>query len=180
MCGIIGYKGNRNANEIVLKGLKQLEYRGYDSWGIAEQESPKINLVKNIGKIGHVSLQDLNLHNSRMSIGHTRWATHGGVTETNAHPHISPDGKTAVVHNGIVENYYELKLLLEEKGVLFKSQTDTEDIPNLIFYHMKLGKSFEESFKETLNKLEGSFAIVAINSEDDKMLVENHRRWCLG
>lgn len=167
----MGYKGKRNANEAVLKGLKQLEYRGYDSWGIAELQDSKINLVKSIGKIGAINLKDLNLNDSRMSIGHTRWATHGGVTEKNAHPHMSQDGKIAVVHNGIIENYYELKLFLEEKGLLFKSQTDTEVIPSLIGYYMKQGKSFEDAFRETLLKLEGSFAIVAVNSENDKMLV---------
>ena len=171
MCGIIGYKGSRNANEVVLKGLKQLEYRGYDSWGISALQNNKIKIVKSIGKIGQVSLGNLELGDSRLSIGHTRWATHGGVTNNNAHPHTSQDGKIAVVHNGIIENYYELKLFLEEHGARFRSETDTEVVPYMIEYFMKQGRRFEDAFRETLLKLEGSFAIVCVNSDTDKILV---------
>ena len=171
MCGIIGYKGSRNANEVVLKGLKQLEYRGYDSWGKSALQNNKIKIVKSIGKIGQVSLGNLELGDSRLSIGHTRWATHGGVTNNNAHPHTSQDGKIAVVHNGIIENYYELKLFLEEHGARFRSETDTEVVPYMIEYFMKQGRRFEDAFRETLLKLEGSFAIVCVNSDTDKILV---------
>jgi glucosamine--fructose-6-phosphate aminotransferase (isomerizing) len=164
MCGIIGYLGEGDANEIVLKGLKQLEYRGYDSWGIASADKEKINLVRKVGRIGGIELSSLGLPQSGLTIGHTRWATHGKVTESNAHPHLSQDRKTAVVHNGIIENYYELKSFLEENGVQFRSQTDTEVIPCLIEYNMKKGMGFRDAFRETLNQLEGSFAIVAIHS----------------
>jgi len=164
MCGIIGYLGEGDANEIVLKGLKQLEYRGYDSWGIASADKEKINLVRKVGRIGGIELSSLGLPQSGLTIGHTRWATHGKVTESNAHPHLSQDRKTAVVHNGIIENYYELKSFLEENGVQFRSQTDTEVIPCLIEYNMKKGISFKDAFKEALNQLEGSFAVVAIHS----------------
>ncbi len=168
MCGIIGYKGARNANEVVLKGLKQLEYRGYDSWGIASL-SDGINVVKKVGKISGVD--DAGLGESRIAIGHTRWATHGGVTESNAHPHVSSDGKIAVIHNGIIENYYELRVFLRKEGFKFKSETDTEVIPCLVEYFMKNGSSFEDAFREMLLKLKGSYAIVAVNSDKDKMLV---------
>lgn len=164
MCGIIGYLGEGDANEIVLKGLKQLEYRGYDSWGIASADSEKISLVRKTGRIGNVELSSLGIPESGLAVGHTRWATHGKVTESNAHPHLSQDRKIAVVHNGIIENYYELKSFLEENGVQFRSQTDTEVIPCLIEYNMKKGVGFKDAFNETLNKLEGSFAIVAIHS----------------
>jgi glucosamine--fructose-6-phosphate aminotransferase (isomerizing) len=170
MCGIIAYKGLKNANEVVLNGLKKLEYRGYDSWGIAALNDSKINLVKKIGKIGVVSLEQLELGTSSMSIGHTRWATHGKVTNANAHPHFSQDNKTVVVHNGIIENYYTLKLFLEQEGILFRSQTDTEVIPSLISYYMAKGESFRDSFIMCLEKLEGSFAIVAMNSGSTKIL----------
>jgi glucosamine--fructose-6-phosphate aminotransferase (isomerizing) len=170
MCGIVAYMGLMNANEVVLKGLKRLEYRGYDSWGIAALKDSEIKIVKRTGKIGGISLETLNLENSDISIGHTRWATHGGVTEENAHPHLSQDNKIAVAHNGIIENYYELKEFLEENGFSFRSQTDTEVIPNLISYHMSNGENFESSFKKTLQKLEGSFAIVALNTGEKKIL----------
>jgi glucosamine--fructose-6-phosphate aminotransferase (isomerizing) len=169
MCGIIAYKGIRNASEVVLKGLKSLEYRGYDSWGISVKKN-SINTLKNIGRIGGVSLKDLNLPVSNIGIGHTRWATHGSVTEVNAHPHLSEDQKIAVVHNGIIENYQELRDFLKQKGIKFKSQTDTEIIPQYISFLMKQGKNFEDSTKEVLNNLEGSFAIVAINQESDELI----------
>jgi len=171
MCGIIGYKGVRDANEIVLKGLKQLEYRGYDSWGIAALVDKKISLVRKTGKISGIKLSELQLKKSNLSIGHTRWATHGGVTESNAHPHMSQDSKIAIIHNGIIENYYELKLTLEKKGVKFRSETDTEVIPCMIEQNMKEGKNFTEAFKQTVLQLEGSYAIVAIHSDSEKMLV---------
>ena len=136
MCGIIGYKGDDKANSVVLQGLKSLEYRGYDSWGIANINNQEINHSKQVGKIGHIKLENLNLKQTNIAIGHTRWATHGNVTQTNAHPHFSEDQKIAVVHNGIVENFQEIKDSLDQKGYKFLSQTDTEVIPQLIhFYH---------------------------------------------
>ncbi len=169
MCGIIGYKGKKNAVEIVLKGLKKLEYRGYDSWGICSKNS-NFQYMKRVGKIENVELKDLNLTPSHLAIGHTRWSTHGSVTETNAHPHFSNNKKIAVVHNGIIENYQDLKKFLGAKGFRFQSQTDTEVIPNLIEYFMKTGGSFKESFLLTLKKLEGSFSIVAIEENSESMM----------
>lgn len=167
MCGIIGYKGQRNANEVVLNGLKSLEYRGYDSWGIASLNKG-IDVFKRVGKIGGISLNDIKLADSNTAIGHTRWATHGRVTEANAHPHISNDKSIAVVHNGIVENFQELRKFLMNEGFRFLSETDTEVIPNFIEYFMKQGDDFKEAFRKTLLKLEGSYAVVAIcdGSED--------------
>src|SRR3989338_2861913 len=139
MCGIFGYIGGRDdAPEIVFNGLKKLEYRGYDSWGVAvkvESQSRKseIKIEKHVGKISDSKL-DLSLatHHSSLALGHTRWATHGGVTEVNAHPHLDCTGQIAVVHNGIVENYQELKKDLLAKGHKFASETDTEVIAHSI------------------------------------------------
>lgn len=164
MCGIIGYKGNRNANEVVINGLKRLEYRGYDSFGIASKNST-LEIFKKVGKIGNFTINDLKLKKSKIALGHTRWATHGNVTETNAHPQLSQDNKIAVVHNGIVENYQELKKILIKQGLKFKSQTDTEVISQYIYFFMKKGLSFEEATKKTLKQLEGSFAIVTIHQD---------------
>lgn len=170
MCGIIGYIGNKdNVGDILLGGLKRLEYRGYDSCGMAVLND-NIILSKDIGKVDEVNkklrFSDLK---GKTGVAHSRWATHGTVSQENAHPHLSNSGKIAVVHNGIIENYQELKNFLISKGFNFYSQTDTEVIPNLIEYFME-GKDFFEATKIALNKLEGSYAIVAIH-EDEKNLI---------
>ncbi len=169
MCGIIGYKGNRNANEIIINGLKKLEYRGYDSFGIASKNK-FLEVFKKVGKIEDFSLKDLKLKESHIALGHTRWATTGEVTEENAHPHLSMDGKIAVVHNGIVENYQELKKFLIKQGIKFKSQTDTEIIPQYIYFFMKKGLNFEEATIKTLNNLKGFFAVVVIHKDYDTVI----------
>jgi len=170
MCGIIGYKGSRDANEVVLNGLKSLEYRGYDSWGIAAVHDGKIEIVKKVGKIGGVSLQDLKLGKSSLSLGHTRWATHGGVTEQNAHPHLSQNRKIVVVHNGIIENFQELREFLKKQGFKFISETDSEIFPHYIQFLMGQGKSFEDAVKAAFFRVEGSSAIVAIDLDSRKMI----------
>ncbi len=170
MCGIIGYKGSRDANEVVLNGLKSLEYRGYDSWGIAAVHDGKIEVVKKVGKIGGVSLQDLKLGKSSLSLGHTRWATHGGVTEKNAHPHLSQNRKIVVVHNGIIENFQELREFLKKQGFTFISETDSEIFPHYIQYLMARGKSFEEAVRIAFSRAEGSSAIVAIDLASQEMI----------
>jgi glucosamine--fructose-6-phosphate aminotransferase (isomerizing) len=171
MCGIIGYKGNKNAVEVCINGIKRLEYRGYDSWGVGYKENNEIKVIKKVGKIGKISLNDLNFTNCNIGIGHSRWATHGEVNEVNAHPHISMNHKIAVVHNGIVENYQELRDFLIKKGFSFYSQTDTEVIPNLIQYFSEKEKNnFIQATKKTLNKLQGSFAIIIINQDSDTII----------
>ncbi len=166
MCGIFAYKGNGNAAEIVLNGLKKLEYRGYDSWGMAFKQDSKINIIKRVGRIGDFRE---NFPKSHLAIGHTRWATHGSVTEANAHPHLSNNKKIFVIHNGIIENYAELKESLIKKGYKFKSETDTEVIPNLIQENMK-SSGFEDAVKKALKRLEGSFAIAAINNDSENVV----------
>lgn len=169
MCGIIAYKGPKDAAKIIVKGLKTLEYRGYDSWGIGIKNNT-IKVIKKVGKIGQVSVERLDLPASNIGIGHTRWATHGNVTEQNAHPHLSEDNKIAVVHNGIVENYQELRDFLVKRNVRFKSNTDTEVIPQYISFLIKQGMNFELAVKETLNKIEGSFAIVAVKDDENTLI----------
>ena len=130
MCGIFGYIGRRtDAAELVIEGLKNLEYRGYDSWGVAWKTAKGIKGRKDVGKISGVKSKDFAKETSSLALAHTRWATHGGVTKQNAHPHLSCDKVIAVVHNGIVENYDALRNELKTRGHRFLSQTDTEIIP---------------------------------------------------
>jgi glucosamine--fructose-6-phosphate aminotransferase (isomerizing) len=167
MCGIFAYKGKRNATKTVFEGLKKLEYRGYDSWGMAFKKENKIQVIKKIGKIA-----DFNgklPEDADYAMGHTRWATHGKVNESNAHPQLSNNKKIAVIHNGIIDNYIKLKGILIGKGYTFKSHTDTEVIPNLIQENMK-NNDFETAVKKSLKKFEGSFAIVAIEQDSNKII----------
>ncbi|MBT4716478.1 glutamine--fructose-6-phosphate transaminase (isomerizing) [Candidatus Woesearchaeota archaeon] len=168
MCGIIGYKGQRNASEVVLNGLKALEYRGYDSWGIASLSS-ELDVVKDIGKIGKWMIEDIDLSKSSLAIGHTRWATHGGVTTENAHPHYSLDKRFAIVQNGIVENYQDLKKELVQKGYNFKSETDTEVIAYIIQEELK-DKELIEGFRSAFSRLKGRNAVVLIDSVSGKII----------
>ncbi len=166
MCGIIGYKGPKNAVNIVLEGLKSLEYRGYDSWGIAAKSNSKIIVEKKEGKLGNATL-DLD---SNFAMGHTRWATHGEAVAKNAHPHLSNDGNIAVAHNGIIENYQAQREFLTKQGFTFKSDTDTEVIPITIEYHMQKGYNFIEAAKRSLKHLEGQYAIVAFHADEDSLI----------
>ena len=165
MCGIIGYKGGKNASELVLEGLKNLEYRGYDSWGIAGLSGSDIEVVKSIGKISEAG--KVKTGSCTVAIGHTRWSTHGTVTKANAHPQVDCTGKIAVVHNGIIENYQELKKLLGSHK--FISDTDTEILPHMI--EERLGSmSFENAVKEVSGQIKGRSAFVAINSGEDRIV----------
>jgi glutamine---fructose-6-phosphate transaminase (isomerizing) len=169
MCGIIGYTGNRVAAPVIKKGLETLEYRGYDSCGVLVVNG-KMEMKKNIGKIKEVFIDDEFLSaEGSLGIGHTRWATHGGVTKENAHPHISNNGKIGVVHNGIIENYQKLRDFLKGEGFSFESETDSEIIPNLVEYNMK-ELDFLGAVKKTLRMLEGAYALVIV-SLDEKLLV---------
>jgi len=167
MCGIFGYTGNKtNAANIILEGLKGLEYRGYDSWGIAIKVDGKIESEKHVGKIGEAKTI---LPTSTIGIGHTRWATHGGVTVENAHPHTDCKKQVAVLHNGIVENFQELKEDLIKKGHEFVSETDTEVISHLIEENLKT-KDFVASVREAFNSLKGLNAIVALYTKSSQII----------
>lgn len=171
MCGIVGYLGEKDGAHVIIDGLKRLEYRGYDSWGIAASNDGKIDLFKQVGKIGGFELtRDLPSFHGNICIGHTRWATHGGVTEKNSHPHLSCDKRIAVVHNGIVENYQELKSQLEKKGHKFVSQTDTEVIAHLIEEKLKVNKKLINAVRAALKEIEGSYALGIIDREQKIMI----------
>lgn len=165
MCGIFGYTGKReNATEIVFEGLKTLEYRGYDSWGVAAKikgsQTSEFTVEKNVGKIGSSKLP-AHISRSQLAIGHTRWATHGGVTVANAHPHLDCYRQISVVHNGIVENFLELKDVLTKQGHTFHSETDSEVIPHLIEELMRQEKKgFATAVRDAFNQLQGMNAIV--------------------
>jgi glucosamine--fructose-6-phosphate aminotransferase (isomerizing) len=173
MCGIVGYIGPKQAPQIVMTGLKQLEYRGYDSAGIAVLEvNGQIALRRDVGKLSNLEqlLYRSPLH-GHIGIGHTRWATHGEPSERNAHPHISMNGRIVVVHNGIVENFLELKEELEAEGVIFQSDTDTEVIAQLIERLMGTGISLNTAVRETLRLLTGASAVVVMSLDNPDELV---------
>jgi len=172
MCGIVGYAGSRQALEILLEGLKKLEYRGYDSAGVALQHPEKISVVKGAGEIK--ALEEKIYHNGnmpagRVGIGHTRWATHGRPTDQNAHPHCSCCESIAVVHNGIIENYQKLRHFLEAKGHQFKSDTDTEVLAHMIEHYYQ--GDLLEAVRFTLQQVKGSYAVVAMTSREEDRLV---------
>lgn len=167
MCGIFGYVGKHNdAAATVLAGLKLLEYRGYDSWGIAVKKDKKLVLEKHVGKIGSANV---NLPESNLGIGHTRWATHGGVTSENAHPHLDCKHELAVVHNGIVENYQELRSELLKTGHKFISETDTEVIAHLIEENLKK-EGFASAVRDSFNRLKGLNAITVAYAPSQEII----------
>jgi len=172
MCGIIGYCGQKPAVPIALAALKRLEYRGYDSAGIASLDDGKLLIRKDVGKIDEViQKQKLTDLPGIVAIGHTRWATHGGVTQFNAHPHSDCDGRVAVVHNGIVENNQQLRQELTKIGHKFTSETDTEIIPHLLEDELKNGCSLEQAVLNIAPRLEGSYAFLAISLDDPGKLI---------
>jgi len=172
MCGIIGYCGQKPAVPIALEALKCLEYRGYDSAGIASLYDGKLLIRKDAGKIDEV-IQKQNLANlpGTVAIGHTRWATHGGVTQLNAHPHSDCGGRVAVVHNGIIENNQQLRRELTKIGHKFTSETDTEVIPHLIEDELKNGCSLEQAVLNIAPRLEGSYAFLVISLDDPGKII---------
>ncbi|WP_290731085.1 MULTISPECIES: glutamine--fructose-6-phosphate transaminase (isomerizing) [unclassified Fibrobacter] len=174
MCGIVGYIGPNDALPILVGGLKKLEYRGYDSSGVALIENAKIEIVRASGKISALENKLKTTHiGGNIGIAHTRWATHGAPTEANAHPHVSYDGKISIVHNGIIENYATLKAKLISEGVQFKSETDTEVVAHLIarFYNGDL----KTAVLKTLAKIEGTFGLAVICSEEPGTLIGARR-----
>lgn len=173
MCGIVGYLGERDAYPIILKGLQRLEYRGYDSAGVALQQEEGITLFKCKGKVANleelVKGQDSSGH---AGIGHTRWATHGPPNDVNAHPHFSESENLCIIHNGIIENYNPLKGELENRGYKFQSDTDTEVLVNLIEeVHKSTGTELFESIRIALNEVVGAYAIVVLNKENPNELI---------
>ena len=190
MCGIIGYLGDRKASEILLVGLKRLEYRGYDSCGIGVVDGDKLIIKKGVGKVDEVSKNENFLDvDGKAGIGHSRWATHGSITRENAHPHTDCKGELAVVHNGIISNYRELKEGLIKKGHKFKSQTDSEVIAHLIEEELKrLDKSqisqedYINAVKRAIKRLEGTYAILILNKDFPDLLlgVRNENPLLLG
>lgn len=177
MCGIIGYIGDKKATPVLINGLLCLEYRGYDSAGIAVIEGGKITVMKDKGRVANLEAIDgINDLNSTIGIAHTRWATHGKPAKENSHPHMDNSGEFAVVHNGIIENYHELKEFLASKGYYFLSQTDTEIIPNLIHYYYTNGINDDDKFlravKSAVDDLKGSYALEIIsNLHPDRVIV---------
>lgn len=173
MCGIVGYIGKNKANEILINGLLKLEYRGYDSAGIAVIENKEIVCKKDTGRVRNLyKLEGINELESTIGIAHTRWATHGKPSKVNAHPHLDNNNTFAVVHNGIIENYNELKEELINKGYKFYSQTDTEVIPNLVNYYYKEEKDLLKAVNRACKDLKGSYAIEVISKDEpDKIVV---------
>src|SRR3989339_1654902 len=170
MCGIIGYVGKRtDAGFLVVEGLKHLEYRGYDSWGVACKKKDGIAIRKDVGKISTVNPAEF-LKSCSLAMAHTRWATHGGVTQENAHPHVSCDGKIVVVLNGIIENFETLREELKAKGHRFVSTTDTEVIPHLIEEEMKHEPDFAAAVRRACLKFEGRFGIVVMHAESETLV----------
>ena len=177
MCGIVGYVGKQDAVPLLIDGLKRLEYRGYDSAGVAVATPGKVSIEKSVGRLRALEnrLVEHPVH-GRPGIGHTRWATHGAPTEVNAHPHTDDSGRIAVVHNGIIENYQELRTALEAKGHHFKSQTDTEVIPHLIAQELADGApSLEEALRRSLRKARGAYALGILALDDpDTVFAARH------
>lgn len=171
MCGIFGYIGEKqNATEAVLEGLKRLDYRGYDSWGIGIENGSSIHIEKHAGKIGEAKI---HLPASHVAIGHTRWATHGAVTDVNAHPHMASDRSFILAHNGIAENYEELKRELQKKGYKFVSQTDTEVVVRLIEETRKKTGNLESAVSKAFIRLDGRNTIIVLTREGDIIAVRN-------
>ena len=170
MCGIVGYVGTQQAAPILLEGLSRLEYRGYDSAGVCVEQNGVLKVEKAKGRLQNLIAKTENgaLLPGTLGIGHTRWATHGEPNDTNSHPHVSQNGKIAVVHNGIIENYLELREFLQQKGVQFASQTDTEVVAQLMEYCMGLPEveTVSDALYMVLHRIEGAYALGILCSDD--------------
>jgi len=167
MCGIVGYLGNGIAQDSLIDGLRRLEYRGYDSAGVAFHEGDKFSMSRETGRVQNLA-DSVQKNNSKSSLGiaHTRWATHGSVTVSNTHPHVSHDGKFVMVHNGVIENFGALKRFLTGKGIKFSSETDSEVLCNLIAYHYAELPEGEERFidavRQALPQCRGAYGIAVL------------------
>lgn len=181
MCSIIGYSGNNNAAPVLVRALEKMEYRGYDSVGIATKNENIISIKKGVGKVSDVT-KNLNLNEmlGKIGIGHTRWATHGKVTKENAHPHNSNSGKIAIVHNGIIENFEELKADLVSYGYKFQSETDTEIIANLIQHNFDQTSDIKKTIIKTTSQLKGHYAFVVIFEDGTLAAARFHEPLIIG
>ncbi|WGL53267.1 glutamine--fructose-6-phosphate transaminase (isomerizing) [Nocardioides sp. BP30] len=179
MCGIVGYVGKRSAQDVVVEGLRRMEYRGYDSAGIAllDADTERLAVRKRSGKLANLEklIGEEPLPETTIGIGHTRWATHGGPTDANAHPHLGRSGRLAVVHNGIIENFAELRAELEAAGHELLSQTDTEVAAHLLEVELDLGADLTEAMQRVCGRLEGAFTFVAIDAHDPDRIVGARR-----
>ncbi|WP_138732927.1 glutamine--fructose-6-phosphate transaminase (isomerizing) [Modestobacter excelsi] len=181
MCGIVGYVGPQDSLDVVLEGLRRLEYRGYDSAGVAVLSDGRLSTAKKAGKLANLEkvLVEEALPASTIGIGHTRWATHGGPTDRNAHPHVSADGQVAVVHNGIIENFVPLRAEIEATGVEFSSETDTEVVAHLlaaVYAGTPAGPGrLAEAMRAVSRRLEGAFTLVASHAAEPDTLVASRR-----
>jgi glucosamine--fructose-6-phosphate aminotransferase (isomerizing) len=178
MCGIVGYTGKNSALNPVVEGLRRLEYRGYDSAGIAlpTEIGKPLYIEKRAGKLKNLEEALAKTPNSTSGIGHTRWATHGGPTDTNAHPHLDNDGKLALIHNGIIENYVQLRAELEKRGHKFKSETDTESVVHLLSDARKVNNGdLAAAMRHVCQQLKGSFTLLAIHSDNPSHIVGARR-----
>ncbi|PIE97507.1 MAG: glutamine--fructose-6-phosphate aminotransferase, partial [Propionibacterium sp.] len=173
MCGIIGYCGSRNGVSVAIEGLRRLEYRGYDSAGVAVVKDDEIKLAKKSGKIANLEkvLADNPMPESGTAIGHTRWATHGAPNDTNAHPHLSDDSRVALVHNGIIENYAELRAELSATGITFSSETDTEVVSHLLAIELETSGDLLTAMYAVVNRLAGAFTLVAVDAHQPNRVI---------
>ena len=173
MCGIVGYAGNQQALPILLAGLRRLEYRGYDSAGVAVLDGGEVQVVRKAGKLNALeqALGSDEALGGTTGIGHTRWATHGQPTDRNAHPHLDCTGRVAVIHNGIIENFYGLRGQLEREGHRFASQTDTECVAHLVEAGLAEGLGLPDAVRQALKRLEGSFALAVLHQGDPGVVV---------
>ncbi len=177
MCGIVGYVGDRQAQDVVLDGLRRLEYRGYDSAGIAVVDHGKIALSKKAGKLANLekAIADHPLPSSNTGLGHTRWATHGAPNDVNAHPHVGYAGRVALVHNGIIENFAELRARLEAEDHVLLSETDTEVVAQLLELQLKSDSDLTVAMQRVCLQLEGAFTLVAVDALDPARVVAARR-----
>src|SRR3954464_12977737 len=164
MCGIVGYVGSKDCAPILVEGLRRLEYRGYDSAGLAVQTGRGVEIIRAVGKLSNLDVAlKKNPLTGTTGIGHTRWATHGRPSEANAHPHVA--GRVAVVHNGIIENHVELRRELEGRGVKFASDTDTEIVAHLVDEEMRGGAQLREAVRKALARVRGAYAIAVVDDQ---------------
>jgi glucosamine--fructose-6-phosphate aminotransferase (isomerizing) len=172
MCGIVGYIGPRDATPIILNGLKRLEYRGYDSAGLAVLDGGQLHVRKDAGKLSQlIDLVSKSPINGAPGIGHTRWATHGAPNARNAHPHLGQTGRVVVVQNGIVENFLELKDELMAEGVEFHSDTDTETIVHLVEHYLATGIGLVEAARKAFNQIQGANVVVLMSADEPDKIV---------